>query len=72
MAAVKRHDNGDINKSIEINKDRFGYGSIIENIFLNTAKSINGNWFYDIVEKQFYDSDNKNVRSVINFIIIIY
>jgi hypothetical protein len=65
MAAVKRHDNGDINKSIEINKNRFGYGSIIESILKNTARCINDNWFYEIIEQQFIDSDNKNVRSIV-------
>jgi len=37
-AATKRHADGDINKSIEINKKRFGYGDEIEAIFLNTVR----------------------------------
>jgi hypothetical protein len=41
MAAVERHDNGDINRSIEINKDRFGYDDMIASIFRNTAEYFN-------------------------------
>jgi hypothetical protein len=36
-AATERHENGDIYKSIEINKDRFKYNDLIANIFRNTA-----------------------------------
>jgi hypothetical protein len=36
-AATERHANGDIYKSIEINKERFGYNDLIANIFRNTA-----------------------------------
>ena len=38
MAAIERHADGDIYKSIEINKKRFGFDSILESIFKNTAK----------------------------------
>jgi hypothetical protein len=41
MAAVKRHDNGDINRSIEINKDRFGFDDMLASIFINTAVYFN-------------------------------
>jgi hypothetical protein len=37
-AATMRHDDGDINKSIEINKNRFNYSDDIEQIFKNTVK----------------------------------
>lgn len=36
-AATERHENGDIYKSIEINKERFKYDDLIANIFRNTA-----------------------------------
>ena len=35
-AASERHSDGDILKSIKINADRFNYGDIITNIFINT------------------------------------
>jgi Family of unknown function (DUF5662) len=37
-AATMRHDDGDISKSIEINKNRFNYSDDIEQIFKNTVK----------------------------------
>jgi len=37
-ASTMRHETGDIIKSIHLNKDRFGYGDVLENIMLNTAK----------------------------------
>jgi Family of unknown function (DUF5662) len=37
-AATMRHDDGDINMSIEINKNRFNYSDDIEQIFKNTVK----------------------------------
>ena len=37
-AAVMRHDDGDIMKSIEINAERFGYDDQLKQIFINTAK----------------------------------
>jgi hypothetical protein len=36
-AATERHANGDLGKSIEINKNRFGYGDELEAIFKRTA-----------------------------------
>jgi hypothetical protein len=36
-AAAKRHNDGDIMKSIELNKIRFGYGDMLMNIFKNTV-----------------------------------
>jgi hypothetical protein len=38
IAASERHEDGDIYKSININKHRFGYGNILESIFKNTVK----------------------------------
>lgn len=37
-AATLRHNDGDINKSIEINKKRFGYSDDLEQIFKNSVK----------------------------------
>ena len=39
-AASTRHDDGNINKSIEINADRFGMGPELVNILENTAKLV--------------------------------
>lgn len=36
-AAVQRHDDGDLRKSIEINQKRFGYTDELKQIFLNTV-----------------------------------
>lgn len=40
QAATKRHNNGNILASIEINQKRFGYSDDLKRIFLNTAE-----WF---------------------------
>lgn len=41
MAATLRHPHGDIERSIsEVNKARFGYGDEIEQLLLNTARSL--------------------------------
>ncbi len=37
-AATMRHANGNIKKSIEINKDRFGYSDDLKEIFKNSIK----------------------------------
>ncbi len=42
FAATQRHADGDIMKSIEINKRRFGYGSLLESILVNTANAFLG------------------------------
>lgn len=39
-AATKRHADGDIYKSIEINQERFGYSDELKQIFINTIKSL--------------------------------
>lgn len=65
MAATKRHSDGDINRSIKINKDRFGYDNTLADIFTNTAEGITNSWFFDIVEKLFNDDDNWNVREIV-------
>ena len=39
-AATKRHADGDIFKSIELNADRFGYGDPLRQIFINTARAL--------------------------------
>lgn len=38
-AATERHADGDIIKSISINKERFKYGDILESIFKNTINN---------------------------------
>jgi hypothetical protein len=40
VAATKRHDDGDIRRSIYENADRFGYGDELRQILLNTVKVI--------------------------------
>ena len=40
LAATKRHSNGDIMKSIEINQKRFGYSNELKRIFINTIEEI--------------------------------
>lgn len=40
MAAVQRHDDGDIRRSIEINAERFGYGDEIKRLLLNTVDEV--------------------------------
>lgn len=40
VAATKRHADGDILKSIEINQRRFGYTNELKQIFINTVKSL--------------------------------
>ena len=40
-AASERHNNGDIFKSIQINKERFKLSNQLCNIFKNTAKKLN-------------------------------
>ena len=42
MAATERQDDGDIRKSIEINKERFGYDDLLAQIFNNTVDYIEG------------------------------
>lgn len=42
MAATKRHDDGDIIKSIEINQERFGYSDDIKEVLKNTALLLHG------------------------------
>ena len=39
-AATERHADGDIFKSIKINKERFQYGDVLEAIFKNTASRL--------------------------------
>ena len=37
MAAVKRHEDGDILLSIELNQRRFGYSDELKQILINTV-----------------------------------
>ncbi len=43
-AACKRHDNGDIYKSIEVNKERFGISDQLNSVIVNTVKSLEAKW----------------------------
>lgn len=38
LAATKRHDDGDIRRSIEQNRERFGYGDEIAQLLVNTVE----------------------------------
>ncbi len=40
LAATKRHDDGDIRRSIEQNQERFGYGDELKRILLNTVDAL--------------------------------
>lgn len=40
LAATKRHEDGDIRRSIEINQQRFGYGDELKAILFNTLPAI--------------------------------
>lgn len=42
LAATRRHADGDIRKSIEINAERFGYGEEIKRLLLNTLPMLEG------------------------------
>lgn len=43
-AATERHENGDLSKSITLNKARFGYGDELESIFRRTADELFPSW----------------------------
>lgn len=40
IAATRRHDDGDIHRSIEQNAERFGYGTELRNLLHNTVDAI--------------------------------
>jgi hypothetical protein len=40
LAATKRHADGDIFKSIEINAQRFGYDTVLASLLRNTAQAL--------------------------------
>ncbi len=42
LAATRRHADGDIRRSIEINQKRFGYGDELKQILLNTLPLLEG------------------------------
>jgi hypothetical protein len=42
LAATRRHADGDVKKSIEINQKRFGYGDELKRILLNTLPLLEG------------------------------
>lgn len=63
-AATKRHSNGDIYKSIELNKERFGYDNLFAGILKNTIDFIKDSGF-EIAERYFTDSDNEDIRKIV-------
>ena len=65
LAASKRHDNGNIMKSIELNMSRFGYGEEISSILKNTIKYMNG-YGMEAVEDLFKEDDNENVKTIVH------
>lgn len=69
LAATKRHNDGDINRSIKVNKDRFKYDNQLESIFNNTAKVFE---YFDLVESAFYlvenvfdDNTTKEIKKIV-------
>lgn len=44
-AAAKRHNDGDLRKSIEINQERFGYSDAVKRLLANTARDLG---LYDV------------------------
>ena len=42
LAATKRHADGDLYRSIELNAERFGYSDELRQIFINTADFLTG------------------------------
>jgi hypothetical protein len=52
IAATKRHADGDIMKSIEVNQKRFGYGDELKQIFINTVKELSQNEVIQIESKE--------------------
>jgi hypothetical protein len=40
MAAAKRHNDGDVRRSIDINQVRFGYPDALKQVFLNTVRDL--------------------------------
>ena len=64
LAATKRHNDGDIIKSIKINKDRFKYNELMEDILLNTYETINSS-FVEEANKIFDKTCNSNTKSIV-------
>jgi hypothetical protein len=62
-AATKRHNDGDIYKSIKLNKNRFKYDDLLESIFKNTADYFNNS--YEVIEKILDKEDNDNIRTIV-------
>lgn len=40
LAATRRHADGDIRRSLEVNQERFGYGDELKRILLNTVEAL--------------------------------
>jgi hypothetical protein len=61
LAATKRHNDGDINRSIKVNKDRFEYDNQLESILNNTARMFE---HIDLVESAigYYNCNIEEVR----------
>jgi len=65
LAASKRHDSGNIMKSIELNMSRFGYDETLNDIFKNTIEYLN-EYRMEEVEKLYTPEDNDNVKSIVH------
>lgn len=55
MAATLRHDDGDIFRSLEINKDRFNISDQLYNILKNTLDRYLDDLNYDEIKKESYE-----------------
>jgi hypothetical protein len=62
LAATKRHDDGDIFRSIKINKERFNYSDELEQIFYNSVRIFE---FFDLIEEKLIDIKDFEVREVV-------
>ena len=62
-AATKRHNDGDIHKSIKINKDRFGYDNLLESIFENTATYLDHG--FEEARKLFNENDSFETKEIV-------
>lgn len=65
LAASKRHNNGNIMKSIELNMSRFGYDEYLNDIFKNTIEFLN-DYGMEEIEKICTPEDNDNVKSIVH------
>lgn len=65
LAASKRHDSGNIMKSIDLNMERFNYDENLSQIFKNTLEYMSG-YGMEVVETIYLPDDNDNVKSIVH------